>query len=97
MPTYITLIRWTDQGVRDIKESVDRYDDYKKLATKMGCTPKAFYLVTGRYDLISIMDAPDDVTATKLSLTVGSRGSVRTETLRAFEEEEYRKIIQELP
>jgi uncharacterized protein with GYD domain len=97
MPTYITLVRWTDQGIRNVKESADRYDDFKKMAEKMGCTPKGIYLVTGRYDLVLVMEGPDDVTASKVSLAVGARGAVRTETLRAFTEDEYRKIIKELP
>lgn len=97
MPTYITLVRWTDQGIRNVKESANRYDDFKKMAEKLGCTPKAIYMVTGRYDLVLLMEGPDDITASKLSLAAGAGGNVRTETLRAYPEDEYRKIIKELP
>ena len=63
----------------------------------MGAEIKATYLVLGRYDLVVIMEAPDDETAAKVSLAVGSQGNVKTETLRAFTEEEYRSIITALP
>ncbi len=97
MPTYITLIRWTDQGIRKVKESPARYDEFKKAVEKSGGKVKGFYLVQGRYDLVTVTEAADDKTSTKLALAVASGGNVRTETMRAFTEEEYRKIIAELP
>ena len=69
----------------------------KKAFKAMGGEMKQFYLVMGQYDMVVIEEAPDDETAAKLSLAIGSQGAIRTETMRAFTEEEYRKIIQALP
>jgi uncharacterized protein with GYD domain len=97
MPTYITLIRYTQQGIGDIKESPKRLDAAKQAFKAMGAELKQFYLVMGQYDAVVIGEAPDDETVTKLALSIGSRGAIRTETLRAFTEDEYRKIIAALP
>jgi len=97
MATYITLIRYTQKGVESIKEGPGRLDAAKKAFKAMGAEVKAFYLVLGRYDAVVIGEAPDDETATKLALAIGSHGSIRTETLRAYPEDEYRKIIASLP
>lgn len=97
MPTYITLLNWTDQGVRDVKESPKRLDAYKKLLKGSGGELKGFYLVTGAYDLVVISEAPDDETVAKVALATAARGNVRTQTLRAFSEKEYREIIASLP
>jgi uncharacterized protein with GYD domain len=96
MVTYVTLCRWTEQGIRNVKESPARYDAFKELAESMGCKVKSIHLVTGPYDLVVITEGPDDETMAKLSLATGSQGGVRTETLRAFTESEYRKIIDSL-
>jgi len=97
MATYIILHRFTDKGIANIKESPARLDTAKKAFRAMGAELKAFYLVMGIYDAIIITEAPDDETAAKLSMAIGSQGNVRIETLRAFTEEEYRKIISALP
>lgn len=97
MPTYITLVRFTQQGVENIKGSPARLDAAKQAFRAMGAELKQWYLVAGQYDAVVIGEAPDDETAMKLALSIGSRGSVRTETLRAFTEDEYRKIIAALP
>ena len=97
MATYITLIRYTQQGVQNMKESPARLDAAKQAFQAMGAELKEFYLLMGQYDAIVVAEAPDDETATKLAITVGSAGAVRTETLRAFTEDEYRKIIDALP
>jgi uncharacterized protein with GYD domain len=97
MATYIMLIRYTQQGVQNMKESPARLDAAKQAFQAMGAEIKEFYLLMGQYDAIVVAEAPDDETATKLAMTVGSAGAVRTETLRAFTEDEYRKIIAALP
>ncbi len=97
MATYITLCRFTQEGIQKIKESPDRLDAAKKNFQVMGAEIKDFYLLIGTYDLIVIIEAPDDETAAKLALAIGRQGSIRTETIRAFTEEEYRKIIAALP
>lgn len=97
MATYITLLRFTQQGIENIKESPDRLDAAKQAFRAMGAELKEFYLVTGSYDAVIIAEAPDDETVAKLALSVSKQGNVRTETLRAFTEDEYRKIISALP
>ena len=97
MATYIVLLRYTQQGVEKIKESPARLDAAKKAFQAVGAELKQWYLVMGQYDAVVVGEAPDDETVAKLALAIGSQGSIRTETLRAFTEDEYRKIIAALP
>ena len=97
MAKYISLVNYKTKGIENIKESPSRLDAVKQLCESMGATVDGFYLTMGRYDLILIMDAPDRETATKIILTITSGGNVSTETLPAFPEDAYRKIISELP
>jgi uncharacterized protein with GYD domain len=97
MATYIVLLHYTPQGMQKIKESPARLDAAKKLFKSMGAELKQWFLVMGRYDAVVIAEGPDDETVAKLALTVGSLGAIQTETLRAFTEDEYRKIIAALP
>jgi len=97
MATFIILVRFTPQGIGSIKESPKRLEAAKQAFRAMGAELKQWYLVSGQYDAIVIGEAPDDETAMKLALLIGSQGNVRTETLRAFTEDEYRKIISSLP
>lgn len=97
MATYIILFRFTQQGIKNIKESPDRVDAAKQTFRAMGAEVKEFYSVMGKYDTVLVVEAPDDETIAKLTLAIGSLGNVRTETLRAFTEDEYRKIIVDLP
>ena len=96
MGTYITLIRYTQQGVEKIKEAPARLDAAKQAFKAMGAELKEFYLVLGRYDAIVIAEGPNDETVAKLALAIGSQGAIRTETFRAFPEEECRKIFESL-
>ena len=97
MATYIMLLRFTQQGIQNIKESPARVEAAKKLCQSMGAKMKAFYLVMGQYDAVLVVEASDDETIAKIGLAGGSLGNVRTETLRAFTEHEYRQIIAALP
>jgi len=97
MPTYISLVSFTQKGIEDIKESPGRLDKVKQAFKAMGGELKEFYLVMGRYDAVVIAEAPDEEAGAKLILTIAAGGTVRTETLRAFPEDEYRKIIAALP
>ncbi len=97
MSTYITLISWTQKGIENVKKSPDRLDVAKKAFQAVGAELKEFYLVTGEYDMVIVSEAPNDETVAKLALSIGSAGDVRTKTLRAFTEDEYRKIIAGLP
>ena len=97
MPTYISLLRYTEEGAKNIKESPARLDAAKKLFQSMGAELKQWYLVMGQYDAVVVTEGPDDETAAKLLLMIGAQGNIRTETFRAFTEDEYRKIITALP
>lgn len=97
MPTYITLMQWTQQGIQTAKDAPARLDAGKQLVKSLGGEIKAFYLVMGEYDFVLISEAPDDETVAKAILMTGMQGNVRTQTMRAFTEDEYRKIIASLP
>lgn len=97
MPLYILLARWTQKGIESIKESPARLDRAKELARSMGAEIESFVLLSGQYDFGVRLRAPDDDTVAKLVLAISSQGNVRTETMRAFTEEEFRQIIDGLP
>ncbi len=97
MTTYISLINYTQDGITAIKDSPKRLSVVKRLAKNMGGKVKHFYLTLGDYDLVVIYEMPDTATAAKFMLTVGSTGAIRTKTLSAFPEAEYREIIAALP
>ena len=96
MPTYITLLNWTEQGMGKIKASSKRLDASRKAFEKAGCELKDAYLTMGPYDLVCVIEAPDGETAAKVILSLGAAGNVRTLTLPAFTEDEYRNIIGSL-
>ncbi len=97
MKTYVVLCNFTQKGIENIKEGPARLDAAKKAFEAMGARIKDFYLVMGRYDMVIVVEGPDDETAAKLALSIGSRGALRSETLSAFPEDQYRKIIAALP
>ncbi len=97
MPTYVTLMRFTDQGIRNIKESPARLEAAKKLFQSAGAEIKSFYLALGNYDAVLVVEGPNDETAARVALSIGSLGNVRTDTMRVFTEPEYRKLISALP
>jgi uncharacterized protein with GYD domain len=96
MPTYISLIRFTQKGMETIKEGPKRLDAAKERFRAAGGELKAFYLVTGQYDAVAIAELPNDEAVARVALANGSMGNVRTETLRAFTEDEYQKIVAAL-
>ena len=93
MPTYIMLANWTDKGAQKVKDSPRRLDMAKKALVDMGGEFKSVYMTMGEYDLAAIYEAPDDAVAARFMLLLGSLGSVRTKTLKAFPEAAYREII----
>ena len=97
MPTYVVLNNWTDQGIRNVKDSPKRLDATKKAIEAAGGKVLGYYLTMGRYDSVLIVESPSDEVAATLALSAGSQGSVRTETLKAFPEDEYRRIIAKIP
>ena len=96
MATYVTLINFTEQGVKNIKDTANRASHYKDLAAKLGCTIKEIYWTQGQYDVVSIVEAPDDAAATALSMSVGKLGNIRTQTLRAFSAAELAPIMDKV-
>jgi uncharacterized protein with GYD domain len=96
MPTYLIQAQWTDQGIRNVKESAKRLDLGKKKLKEMGGEIKAFYLTMGPYDMLTVVDVPNDTTLAAHLLWLGSQGNLRTQTVKAFTEDEFRKIVGEL-
>jgi uncharacterized protein with GYD domain len=96
MGHYITLIRYTQQGAAKIKESPKRLDAAKKAAEAAGGKIHAWYLTMGKYDAVLISEFPNDEASAKFTLSTGSMGNVTTQTLKAFTETEYRKIVASL-
>ena len=93
MPTYVTLASFTEQGVRNAKDTLKRADAFKEMAKMHGVTVKDIYWTQGRYDIVTITEASDDISATALSLSIGALGNIRTETLRAFSASDMETII----
>ena len=93
MATYILLYNYSQKGIENIKSAPDRLDAAKKAFSDAGASIKDFYLSIGRYDGVVVCEAPDDKAIAQVLLRIGSLGYIRTETLSAFPEEEYRNII----
>jgi uncharacterized protein with GYD domain len=96
MPTYVVLMNWTDQGVRTAGETVHRRDQADALAEKHGASFEQVYWTVGPYDLVCIVEAPDDESATAMMLELGTAGNLRTTTLRAYDHDQMQGIIQRL-
>ena len=97
MATHITLIRYTQQGIQNMKDSPARLDKAKEAIKANGGELKAFYLTMGQYDAVAISEGPSDEVYATTILTIASEGAISTETLRAFKEDEYRKIVSAIP
>ena len=97
MPAYITLINFTEQGVKDSKNTVNRARAVEKAIQAAGGRKIGIWWTLGQYDMVFISEGPDDETATRLLLQIGMQGNVRTMTMRAFSEEEMERIVGGLP
>ncbi len=97
MPTYIALLRLTSQGAKALKDSPKRRDAAAKAIESLGGKLVHTYLTMGRYDFVAIVEAPDDEAAAKFALITGSQGNVSTETLRAFSEADFQRLLKSLP
>jgi uncharacterized protein with GYD domain len=97
MATYIAFLRYTQKAREAIKDSPARREAARKLFASAGANLKHVYITMGRYDAVAIAEAPDDAIMAKMALTGASQGFIQTETMRAFTEEEYDKIIASLP
>jgi uncharacterized protein with GYD domain len=93
MATYIVLVNFTDQGIRNAQDSPKRADAFKEATKKSGASVKDLYWTMGQYDAVTIIEAPDTATATALALSLGKLGNVRTQTLPAFSAADMETII----
>jgi uncharacterized protein with GYD domain len=94
MPTYVALINWTDQGIKNYRDTVQRAEDARGLIEKSGGQLRQMLWTLGEYDLVGVVDFPDDETATAVLLQIGAGGNVRTKTMKAFDAEQMSAIIQ---
>jgi len=97
MATYLILFQYTQKGIESVKESPARVEALKQMFREAGAEIKEFYALLGRYDTAFIAEAPDDETIARLALAIGSKGNVRSETLRAFTADEFRKMVAAIP
>jgi uncharacterized protein with GYD domain len=97
MATYCILGNFTEQGVRNAKDSPKRADAFKEMAKKCGATVKEVYWAQGQYDIVTILEAPDDLAVTSLGLSLGALGNIRTQTLRLFSAADMKGIIDKMP
>lgn len=97
MATFLVLATYTQQGMATIKDSPQHLDAARLSDHPLGVEVKAVFLTMGRYDMVGILKAPDDQAVAKAMLILGAHGNMRTETLRAFDEREYRTILEALP
>ena len=96
MATYVVLTKFTDQGIRSAKDSPKRAEAFKKMAETFGATVKELFWTQGRYDIVTIVEAPDEISATALNLSISALGNVRTESLRAFSATEMMTIVNRM-
>ncbi len=94
MPRYVTLIDWTQQGIAKFKDTVDRYEAAQEQFEQLGVNFVDVYWTLGEHDIVSVIEAPDDETATAALLALGAQGNIRTKTMRAFSREEMRAVIE---
>lgn len=97
MPRYVTLVNWTDQGIKDVKETVNRAEQVRAAVERMGGRVETLLWTQGAYDLVGILDFPDEESYTAVTLAIGMRGATRSQTLRAFTADEMRRILDKLP
>ena len=96
MPRYVVLVNWTDQGIRNVKQTIERTDHGGDIAEKHGLKLEQAYWTAGAYDMVAVFEAPDDEAISAHLLEIGSLGNVRTTTLRAYDEQEIAGILRRL-
>jgi uncharacterized protein with GYD domain len=96
MPTYISLMKFTEQGIKNVKDHPKRREAAAKAIEAMGGKLLHTYLTIGRYDVVAIAEAPDDEVAAKFALVTGMQGNVSTETMRALDEGEFDRLLKSL-
>jgi uncharacterized protein with GYD domain len=96
MPRYVVLVNWTDQGIRNVKHTIERTDHGGEIAEKHGLKLEQAYWTVGTYDMVTVFEAPDEEAISAHLLEIGSLGNVRTTTLRAYDEEEMSGLLRRL-
>ena len=97
MPTYIGLVKLTDQGIRNVKETTKRAKSFREMAELAGVKVREVLWTMGRYDIVLVVDAPNDETMSRVTLRLGMMGNAKTETLKAFSSQEMDQILKDLP
>ena len=96
MVTYVVLSSFTDQGIRNVKDTLKRADAFKELANKFGVTVKEIFWTQGQYDIVTVVEAQDELSATALNMNLGALGNIRTQTLRAFVADEMKQVLAKM-
>ena len=96
MPTYVTLFKWTEQGVKDVKNAPARFQAAKKLTESMGGKVLGLYVTMGEYDVVAVTEGPSDEVASAVALSIASKGNAKTTTMRAFTEGEFAEIVKKV-
>ena len=96
MMTYVVLATFTDQGVKNAKDSPKRAEAFKQMAKTFGVTVKDIFWTQGRYDVVTVVESPDEFSATALNLSLGALGNIRTESLRAFSSSDMMKVVAKM-
>ncbi|HKU00881.1 MAG TPA: GYD domain-containing protein [Paraburkholderia sp.] len=97
MPTYVVLAEFTDQGIRTVKNSAQRATQTAEMAKTFGCEMKQIYWTLGQYDIVTVVEAADESSLMAFGLALGSAGNIRTQTLRAFNKDEFSAMLGKLP
>ncbi len=96
MATYVTLFKWTGQGVKDVKNAPARFEASKKLTESMGGKILGLYVTLGEYDIVAVTEGPSDEMAAAVALSIASKGNAKTTTMRAFTESEFSEIVKKV-
>jgi uncharacterized protein with GYD domain len=96
MPTYVTLVKWTEQGAKGARDTVKRAREFRSDVERRGGKVQSLHWTQGEYDIVTVVEFPDEQTAMAQLLAIGSLGNIRTETLRAFSESEMETIIRKI-
>jgi uncharacterized protein with GYD domain len=97
MATYIALLKWTESGIKNVRESPKRLEDARQAFEGAGGRVSQFYMVFGEYDAVAVIEAPDDETYARIMLQIAGRGAIKPTTLKALTESQYRNVVGSLP
>jgi len=96
MPVYVTLFKWTDQGIKDVKNAPARFEAAKQLTAAMGGKVLGTYVTMGEYDIVAVSEGPSDEVASSVALSIAAKGNAKTTTMRAFTESEFAEIVKKV-